>query len=52
MSILENMIIDAYGKKHKYLINTSVAIHAQEKACNDILKQFPLDADITFEKVI
>ena len=52
MSILEYMIINDRGKQHKYMINTQVAIHAQEKACKDILKHFPLDADIHFKKII
>jgi len=36
----------------KYMINTEVAIHVQEQACEHILKQFPPDVDINFEKII
>jgi hypothetical protein len=52
MSILEYMIINDKGKQHKYMINTQVAIHVQEQTCEHILKQFPPDADIHFEKII
>lgn len=52
MSILEYMIINDKGKIHKYMINTQVAIHVQEQACEDILRHFPPDADIHFEKII
>lgn len=52
MSILEYMVINYEGKQKKYMINTQVAIHVQEKACQDILKHFPPDADIHFEKII
>jgi len=52
MSVLEYMIINDKGTIHKYMINTQVAIHVQEQTCNDILKYFPPDADIHFEKII
>ena len=52
MSILEYMIINDKGKQKKYMINTQVAIHVQEQACEHILKQFPPDVDIHFEKII
>jgi len=52
MSLLEYMVINNQGKQHKYMINTQVAIHVQEKACQDILKYFPPDVDIHFEKII
>ena len=52
MSILEYMVINYNGQQKKYMINTQVTIHVQEKACEDILKYFPPDADIHFEKII
>ena len=52
MSILEYMIINDRGKQHKYMINTQVAIHVQEKACEDILKHFTPNVDIHFKKII
>ena len=52
MSVLEYMIINDKGKIHKYMINTQVAIHVQEQACQDILKYFPDDVIVEFEKII
>ena len=52
MSVLEYMVINYNGQQKKYMINTQVAIHVQEQTCNDILKYFPPDADIHFEKII
>ena len=52
MSILEYMIIHDKGRQHKYMINTQVAIHVQEQACENILKQFPPNVDIHFETII
>ncbi len=52
MSVLEYMVINYNGQQKKYMINTQVAIHVQEKACEDILKYFPPNADIHFEKII
>tara|TARA_B100000035_G_scaffold102838_1_gene87256 strand:+ start:225 stop:383 length:159 start_codon:yes stop_codon:yes gene_type:complete len=51
MSVLEYMIINDKGKIHKYMINTQVAIHVQEQACQDILKYFPDDVEIDFEEI-
>ncbi len=51
MSVLEYMVINDKGTIHKYMINTQVAIHVQEKTCQDILKYFPDDAEINFEKI-
>ena len=52
MSILEYMIIKDRGKQHKYMINTQVDIHVQEQTCEYILKHFPPNVDIHFEKII
>ena len=52
MSILEYMVINYNGQQKKYMINTQVAIHVQEQACEHILKQFPPDVDIHFKKII
>ena len=51
MSVLEYMIINDKGKIHKYMINTQVAIHVQEQTCQNILKHFPDDVEIDFEKI-
>lgn len=51
MSILEYMIINNKGTIHKYMINTQVNLHVQEKTCQDILKYFPDDVEIYFEKI-
>lgn len=51
MSVLEYMIINDKGTIHKYMINTQVAIHVQEQTCQNILKYFPDDVEIDFEKI-
>ena len=52
MSVLENMIIiESTGKQTKYLINTQVAPHVQDKTVADILKYYPDNIEIEFEKV-
>lgn len=51
MSVLEYMIINNKGNIHKYMINTQVDLHVQEKTCQDILKYFPDDVEIDFEKI-
>ena len=51
MSVLEYMIINDKGTIHKYMINTQVDLHVQEKTCQDILKHFPDDVQIDFEKI-
>ena len=52
MSVLSKLIVDCpkYGRE-EFLINTEVAIHVQEKTCQDILKYFPDDVEIDFEKI-
>ena len=52
MSVLEYMVINYNGQQKKYIINPQDAKHVQEQTCNDILKYFPPDADIHFEKII
>ena len=51
MSVLEYMIINDRGTIHKYMINTQVDLHVQEKTCQDILKHFLDDVQIDFEKI-
>ena len=51
MSVLEYMIINDRGTIHKYMINTEVDLHVQEKTCQDIFKYFPNDVEIDFEKI-
>jgi hypothetical protein len=49
---MSELIIDCpvYGHE-KYLINTVVPLHVQEKAINDILKYFSPEATIDIKKV-
>ena len=51
MSVLEYMIINDKGTIHKYMINTQVDLHVQEKTCQDILKYFPDDVEIDVDEV-
>jgi|8_EtaG_2_1085327.scaffolds.fasta_scaffold141948_4 hypothetical protein len=52
MSVLEYMIINHKGKEYKYMINTQLEPHVQDKICEDILKYFPSDTDINFKTII
>ena len=45
------LIITHEGVKHEYLMNTVVAPHVFDKACEGILKYFPVDAHVDFIEI-